>query len=609
MKRWYLVTLILLSIILCSIPTITAQNTGHISLLAVSEATDQGSVADLYLTIQDGRGGIYIETAPLTKLDTQLSTRFAQQIGCNFIDQDCLDTDFFYTIRSDAAIIGGPSAGAGIAAMTIAMLDDREINESVSITGTINVGGLIGPVSGIIGKIDAAEEAGITKVLIPKGTRYEEKRESSYNKLLLNASAPYLITNNETNITEVDAFAYGEFIGIEVKEIATLQEAAYEITGHWYEKDESITEPPDWYRETMKGIAQNLCERNRDLTTEIKEIDFTNTNATVKEQIIQETMNSTIRAENATAYDQHYVAASTCFGSNIRLQYQLLEETEEKEEMNTTIIALNQTLEELRQEIDGKELKTITDLQTYLVVNQRLKEAEETLNTIRIKVRMNNSEDTSYEVAYATERLFSASAWAHFFNNNGKELKLDQKALKESCNRKLAETQERYQYVRLNTLEGLDKISTDISLAYLASDEENYFVCLDMASRAKANLDIIMSLIGVQQEEELTELVEDRLQIARQVLNKQKEDGYFPMLGYSYYEYAEFLKEKQPYSALIYSHYALEFSNIDMYFQEKQARWYFVLQKENVLYFAFGFGIGIVFCCIIGLQGKRKKRQ
>jgi len=580
-------------------PVAFAENTGHITLLAVSEATQLGSTADLYLKIQDGRGGVYIETAPLTKLDTQLSTRFAQQIGCKFIDKECSNTDFFYTIRSEATIIGGPSAGAAISILTVAMLDNLEINQSVAVTGTINVGGLIGPVAGIIGKIEAAKNAGLTKVLIPKGTRYEIEPEHTYNELLRDYNASYYRYNNETGFYEVDAYEYGKFIGIDVKEVATLQEAVYEITGVLYDADDSEIEPEEWYVQTMEDVAKNLCNRNYELVEELNTI-----NSTLQEELI----NSTIRAENATANDMFYVAASTCFGGNIRLKYLLLNGIE-LNETSEMIDNINASTTILQEEIDSKKLQTITDLQTYLVVNERLEEARQTLAEIMLKKAMNNSEEIEYDFAYAEERLYSAEQWAQFFENDGKELDLDDEALKESCVRKLAEAQERYQYVKLITNEEMQKIVNYMDIASIEYEDENYLVCLDMASRAKANLDIILSLVGVQDEEELSELVEERLILVRQVLNKQKEKGLFPMLGYSYYEYAKFLQYDQPYSAMIYSHYALEFSNLDMYFKEKQSKWMIVIDKENMLYFFFGLGSGVLFCCVASLVGRKKKKD
>lgn len=603
-KRVYCLFLFLSLFLFFIIPA-SAQKIGHITLLAVSETTQVGSTADLYLRIQQGSGGIYIDTFPLTKLDTQLSTRFAQQIACDFLDQECDTIDFFYTIRSDATIIGGPSAGAALATLTVAMLDDLPINESVSISGTINVGGLIGPVGSLLGKIDAAKEKGIAKVLIPKGSRYEEKPVHSYNALLEDNNASFYISNNETNSTEIDLYEYGKMIGIEVKEVGTLQEAVYEVTDLWYEANEKEIVPEQWYTKTMGEIAKELCQRNRDLLDEIKE---TEENETDRQSIFEEVNNMTLQAENASAYGMQYVAASTCFGTNIRLNYYLL--GKENLTLNKTInktLEINQTIAEIEKEGKKEELETITDLQTYLVVNERLEEAKETLKEMYINIGINLLTESEYNLAYATERLYSARAWAKFFENNDKELVLETAALEDSCIQKLAEAQERYQYVRLITQEPMQNVVNYLDRANEEWKKDNYVLCLDIASRAKANLDIILSLIGVKEEAQLKELVEERLKLVRQVLNKQQEKGYFPMLGYSYYEYAQFLKEKDPYSALIYSHYALEFSHLDMYFKEKKKK-ILLPDGENTLYLFLGFGTGIVFCGLIFL-GRRMMRE
>ncbi|MBI5072898.1 hypothetical protein HZA99_03700, partial [Candidatus Woesearchaeota archaeon] len=551
--------------------------------------------ADLYLRVQKGSGGVYIDTFPLTKLDTQLSTRFAQQIACDFLDKDCSNFDFFYTIRSDATIIGGPSAGAALAAMTVAMLDNLEINESVAITGTINVGGLIGPVGSLMSKIDAAQKQGITKVLIPKGSRYEPKPEQSYNERLLDANASFYRKNNETNATDIDLYAYGDAIGIQVKEVATLQEAVSEITGKQYKINDNEIIPDGWYTATMENISEDLCQRSRILFTEYRGMNKENATENQKNKDLSEQItNATVRAENASAYGMYYVAASTCFGTNIKINYLILQQT--TQDKNATInmtIGINQTLADLKEQTNNEQLETITDLQTYLVVNERLGEAEETLHELYINFGINLQDDLAYDFSYATERLYSARVWSRFFTNDGKKLELDTDALKDSCTQKLAEAQERYQYVRLITDQPMDAIVGYLDRANQQYDDKNYILCLDLASRAKANLDILMSLFGVADEKQLTELVDERLKLVREVLNKEQQKGYFPMLGYSYYEYAAFLKNTDPYSALIYSHYALEFSNLDMYFKEKKSFSFSFPDRENMLYFLLGFGAGM----------------
>lgn len=609
MKKSILFSFLCLLFIVSILPS-SAQKIGHITLLAVSEATQMGQTADLYLRIQEGSGGVYIDTFPLTKLDTQLSTRFAQQIACDFLERDCRDVDFFYTVRSDAAIIGGPSAGAALATVTVAMLEDLKVDETVALTGTINVGGLIGPVGSLVGKIDAAKENNMTKVLIPKGSRYEEKPAHSYNELLMNKTAPFYQKNNETNATEIDLYEYGKFIGIEVKEVGTLQEAVYEITGKWYERDETEIIPEEWYVTTMSTIAEQLCKRTEALTEMIKTntTDWNVSNQEMYEGIIE----STIRAENATAYDKNYVAASTCFGTNIRLQYLLIStQNLTKNQTIDEVNQLNMTITMLQGNIDERELRTITDLQTYLVVNERIEEAEETVKELTINIAIDLLEDTPYQIAYANERLFSAEAWAQFFENDGKELDLNEEAIKQSCIQKRAEAEERYQYVHLITDETMENVEQYLTTAEQNYKEGNYVLCLDIASRAKANLDIVLSLVGVRTEEQLKEIVEERLKLIRQVLNEQQKKGYFPMLGYSYYEYASYLKEEDPYSALIYSHYALEFSNLDMYFEEKEKKIDLLPERQNILYLILGFGMGIVFATgtLLWIENKERKKH
>src|SRR3989338_4764465 len=127
-----LILLVILSLLL--VPNVIARQ-GHMKLLAVKETETgyEGGIADLYLEIKPGSGRVFLETFPLTRTDTQMSTRFAKAIACDTIERDCDDTDFFYTITADSAIIAGPSAGASIAILTVSMLENLELNEDYAI--------------------------------------------------------------------------------------------------------------------------------------------------------------------------------------------------------------------------------------------------------------------------------------------------------------------------------------------------------------------------------------------------------------------------------------------------------------------------------------------
>ena len=153
MKQW-----IFLLILVLAIPSVAAQ-AGHIKLLAMVESggESRGALADLQLDIKPGSERVFLETFPLTKITTQVSLRFAQQIACSEFDIDCSGYDFFYTITALPGIVGGPSAGSAAAVLAAALLNGDELRKDIGVTGTINSGGIIGPVGGLKSKIKAAQ--------------------------------------------------------------------------------------------------------------------------------------------------------------------------------------------------------------------------------------------------------------------------------------------------------------------------------------------------------------------------------------------------------------------------------------------------------------------
>ena len=226
----------------------------HITLLAVSDKGDsyEGSIADLFLKVGEGSGRIFIDSHPLTKIDTQISNRFAKEIVCEQFGRDCEHYDFFYTIRANSVIVGGPSAGAASALLTLAALDDQKINESVAITGTINSGGLIGPVGGILKKIEAAAEEGITTVLIPEGERFVD----------------------EEGVVS-DAIEYGVELGVDVREVSDIYEAAKYVFNVEYPRKTEEPEIDISYAETMTVLADGICTRTGRLSKGIDNLENT----------------------------------------------------------------------------------------------------------------------------------------------------------------------------------------------------------------------------------------------------------------------------------------------------------------------------------------------
>lgn len=69
--------------------------------------------------------------------------------------------------------VDGPSAGVAMAVVAASAMTGRPVNGHMAVTGEVSVLGLVKPVGGVPGKVEAAERAGITTVLIPADNQLE----------------------------------------------------------------------------------------------------------------------------------------------------------------------------------------------------------------------------------------------------------------------------------------------------------------------------------------------------------------------------------------------------------------------------------------------------
>ena len=533
-----------------------AQKEGHLHLLAVSE-TDQGmvgSLADLYLQIIPGEGRVFLDTFPLTKLDTQMSTRFAKEIACNYYEINCDRYDFIYTIRAKSPIVGGPSAGTAITVLTASLLLGEDVNESVAITGTINSGGIVGTVSGIKQKIEAAKTVNITKVIIPKGTRFHKENESL----------------NET----LDLLEYGKEHGIEVIEASFFSEAMHHISGLEPEDNEEDIAVTKEYNETMKKVAFTLCNRSKMLFNKIYSTNDS------EYPIGVNMSNMGIKEYNEGNF---YSSASYCFGANVRFNYLVLNQT--NAHVGIEKIKLILDIENFTQEFNSQKLETITDLQTSIIVNERLAEAQD------VASKLNRTNDHS-NFAYAVERYYSAISWSKFFGTGTKKIIINQETLKSSCEQKLKEADERYQYANLIYPTNFDSAKDLLSDAIEEMGRKRYDLCLFKASKSKAQSDMFLSLLGAT-EEDLEDVLDIKLEAIEKIIVDQNKKGNFPILGYSYYQYSRSLSNHEPSSAILYSEYALELSDLDVYF-EQEKKVFFKIEFTKEVVFFLGLAIGIL---------------
>lgn len=154
------------------------------SKIQVPAVTSEGKgvLTDLEIELVPGKGRLLLNTEPFAGIQTQNSERVAASIAQNFTGANLSDTDIVITFRAQAYIVDGPSAGAAMAVLMIATMQNKTLRNDTSLTGTIQPDGTIGPVGSIFEKAEAAAKEGYRIFLIPKGQELQaytvEKEET-----------------------------------------------------------------------------------------------------------------------------------------------------------------------------------------------------------------------------------------------------------------------------------------------------------------------------------------------------------------------------------------------------------------------------------------------
>ncbi len=527
-KYWIFASILLCVISLLS-GRVSALTSGHIGLLTVSETannSEQGGVADLYLEVRPGTGKIFIDSFPLSKVDTQITTRFAVELACDYLDKDCSNYDFFYTITANSALVGGPSAGAATTVLTVAVLDGQKLDNNTIMTGTINSGYLVGPVAGVRAKSLAAQGQRYSRVLVPKWD---------------------LMNDSDENV---------ENLSIDVKLISTLDEAMYYFTGKNYTKSDDVQLKTDNYDAIMRQVTIDLCSQygayaDGKIFMPNLSMYINTTNSTDNFQMALDAMNN----------GSYYSAASFCFGGTVKITSTLYQ-NKSLADLKVLYLELLQNISDFKKtmSVEYGNFSTMPQLETYMIVSERLHDAEDIL------YHQNTSNVSSADIAYATERFNTAVIWSRFAKLPGPTFVMDQDLLKTVCNKKLSEAEERLNYLELYFQK--PDIRKELDQAYDYMYQEDYAMCVFTASKVKADSDVVLSAIFVP-ESNLKQLLDEKIKAAHNVIVAQQEKGDFPILGYSYYEYALSLKDSDTYSSLLYAEYSLDLSNIDMYLKEK----------------------------------------
>lgn len=179
-----------------------------------------GSVMNISVTVQPGKGRVLVETKPLMGIVFQDAANTAVAVAANRTGTDLNGTDILFSIEANKEIpaVDGPSAGCLMTLLCIAALEHRTIDPSVTLTGTIDEDGHVGPIGGVLDKATAAKTAGLTRFLLPR----ENSRLTVYERQTQDYRGFQLVSYSSRI---VDAKTYlRENTGIEADYIDTIDD-------------------------------------------------------------------------------------------------------------------------------------------------------------------------------------------------------------------------------------------------------------------------------------------------------------------------------------------------------------------------------------------------
>ncbi|MCD6403810.1 MAG: hypothetical protein J7L59_01340 [Nanoarchaeota archaeon] len=544
--------------------------TAHTKILGVmqTESGEVGVVADLWVEVKNGTGNVFIMTLPLTEIDTQASARLAQEVACEVLRMDCSDFDFFYIIKSDYPIVGGPSAGAAMAVTTMAALLNLTVYSNVMITGTINPDGSIGPVGGILAKAEAAYKAGADYVLIPKGQSISYVEETHTTRI-----GP--ITQTETRIIPVNVSQYAlENWGLKVMEVSEIEDAFKEMTGYEIVRERKPAHiVTSEYIGLMKGMSKMIMDEARKMlansTEQLGRGGLSYTNYQSVKNLIDQASELMDQAEELYSIGQYYSAASYAVRSLINSNYAYkltLYYTggyASRDDVKKDVDDTANYKEVVEQEIlESKQVDHIYDVELLAVAVDRLRETDDLLDEAYKEYYTGDYDTALYYDAFAEVRLLTSQQWASVLDRFSGEFNatFDVKQLSQLAQRRLEEARIWIAYagtVASGSL--LESAQSELDKAESAYEDGKYVFSIFESLKALAEANLAMEIRGISQSA-LSSKVEEKKVDVEGAIEDAKSEGLLPVLAISYYEYAKAYDD--PYQSLVFLSYAKEFAKI-----------------------------------------------
>src|SRR3989344_8199775 len=98
-------------------------------LIAAVDSDGNGVAGKLITTVRPGTGLILVNINDVfAQADTQLSAKIAAKAASNYSSVDLSGLDIIYSIKVNASVVEGPSAGASMAMRVLASLENKPLD-------------------------------------------------------------------------------------------------------------------------------------------------------------------------------------------------------------------------------------------------------------------------------------------------------------------------------------------------------------------------------------------------------------------------------------------------------------------------------------------------
>ncbi|SDA72801.1 Lon-like ATP-dependent protease [Methanobrevibacter millerae] len=132
---------------------------------------------------QSKNGGQIIATGKLGEIASE-SVQNVSALIKKYTNKNLSDYDIHVQFIQTYDGVEGDSASVSIATAVISAVEEIPIDQTIALTGSLNVRGDVMPIGGATAKIEAAAEAGMKKVLIPKSNMKDVMIEKKYEDMI-----------------------------------------------------------------------------------------------------------------------------------------------------------------------------------------------------------------------------------------------------------------------------------------------------------------------------------------------------------------------------------------------------------------------------------------